>query len=617
MGFLQFAYILLVLVRGFSPPSTLSPINVGTGPLSCDQVWKVVEWGNQLNRFGKEDYSHSQEVDKRGLQKFLDKIDPLRVTLLKSEEDAFINEGLQEWNLHPKSCRHFEKWLPIHLQKLKRRAQSVHVDVQAPEKIKNKGELLAPDPFLSRPKNTHEQEIRFHQLQKKVVTQITAPILAAYSGDVAQLVSDTLKEWLFDEDSNPHSLMAKGLLEAIDPYSTYFPPTEYEDFVQELSGSVAGIGVRVIPVAKGLMIETVLPQSPASKNGKLHRGQVITQVGDQKLKNLSYSEQRQLLKGIVGSRVKLKVWQPEGEEFSAVLVRKEFQPADSIVRWRLEPVLGESNQWIALLTIPNFYGVGETDRLEASVSSDVERALNQIRLKIAKKSGTLVSLILDLRGNPGGYLDEAVTIAGFFLGNQPIVQVVEKKERRVLYSRELKPKYQGPLVVWVDDETASAAEVLAVALKDYQRALVIGDAHTYGKGSVQKLFPLGITSFDQSPLENMGSGAIKVTTSTYYSPLGTSPNKLGMVPHLTLSKAKENRSEVPSLPKENAVLEKDRLVALSQSAPVFQKRASSILELPRFNSKKALNNLDTTLDIAEEWAKVTPPYLELATQSAE
>ena len=638
LGFLRGSLPILIALMGSLFPSTLrfwdvvlpTPLQIGSEPLSCDQVWKLSDWGNNLNRFAGKDPFSNLATSTKILKRFLDKIDPLRVILTQEEESEFIKNGIKNWgNLKAShSCLYFDRWISISYNPILKRfhskmLQAARLSNKKISVMRKSGELNAPEPYEHRPSSTSEIEMRIGQLRKKIVQQITLPILNAYSGNSERVIEDNIELWALDPNPNGHTLLAKSLLESIDPYSTYLPPGEFEEFIQELSGTVAGIGIRIIPVSKGLMIDSVLPNSPAAHSHKMNRGQVITKIGNKVLKGLPFIQQKQLLKGEVESRVILTLWQPPAREFTLELIRKEFHPSDSLVKWKLNAVNGSSTKYVAVLTIPNFYGVGQSAKLEGSVSNDVERSLEEIKKEIEKRSGEWISLLIDIRGNPGGYLDEAVSIAGLFLGNQPVVKVIEKSQSRVLYANRMNALYQGPMMVWVDEETASAAEVLSAALKDHQRALIVGASHTYGKGSVQKIFPLGVTSFDNNPLENFGSGAIKITTSTYYSPLGLSPNQRGLMPHIVLHQAKEKRSEVDRVVDEAPILEESQLQVLKKNEPVFQKQISSLFGRPEFSAKEELDKLDieesydTTLALAAEWAKVSKSSIERGQKPAE
>jgi carboxyl-terminal processing protease len=132
-------------------------------------------------------------------------------------------------------------------------------------------------------------------------------------------------------------------------------------------------------------------------------------------------------------------------------------------------------------------------------------------------------------------------MAGLFLGSKAVVAVVESTVQRVMRDHHKEPLYKGPLVVLVDSESASASEVLAGALKDYHRALVLGAPRTYGKGSVQRLYPLDSGHLKLSPEDSVG--AVKLTTSFFYSPLGTSPASEGIAPHIALAESAAKEPE--------------------------------------------------------------------------
>jgi carboxyl-terminal processing protease len=256
----------------------------------------------------------------------------------------------------------------------------------------------------------------------------------------------------------------------------------------------------------------------------------------------------------------------KGEQKDISLTRTARVFSDK--RVSTEVITSKDSKKIAMVNVPSFYGRGGMNGLnnaEQSSSEDLESQITKINQK-----PSIDAVVLDLRGNPGGYLEEAVQMAGMFLGKQTVVGVKDQEAIQKMESEEnLSPLFKGPLIVWVDEETASAGEVLAAALKDYQRALLVGTPSTYGKGSVQKLFQI------DDPFLNLGiqsaDGVIKLTTSLFYSPLGHSPANGGVSTHLALVASKdvnENKMKVNDI---EPRLDDSELEKLKKTEPEFQK----------------------------------------------
>jgi carboxyl-terminal processing protease len=219
-----------------------------------------------------------------------------------------------------------------------------------------------------------------------------------------------------------------------------------------------------------------------------------------------------------------------------VLERTPFELEESKVSfaWKSPKTDPQKSSKVAVVAVPAFYGRGgiETGTEEKSVSEDFQHRVREALLTETDHNG----MVLDLRGNPGGYLEEAVSLGAFFVGNKPIVGVLEEGKTRVLKNPSSNQTvYHRPLVVLVDESSASAAEVLTGALKDYQRAIVVGSSRTYGKGTVQRLFQLEDPFLFASEEGVLGTGVIKLTTSVFYSPLGHTPANGGVSTDIVLN----------------------------------------------------------------------------------
>jgi carboxyl-terminal processing protease len=285
-------------------------------------------------------------------------------------------------------------------------------------------------------------------------------------------------------------LTNQGLAAAVaslnDPYSHYFSPSDYKVFLNQSNPHLSGVGVDVLPDPRGLRIADVFPDSPAARAG-LQRGDVIVQVGSTPLTGRSADFASRLIKGRAGTSVQLTI------------VSGRHRRVVSITRANLVVPVASSN----LLT---YHGVKIGDLLLTSFTDGSGAELqNQVQKML---SAHAQALILDLRGNGGGLLDEAVNVASTFIPDGTIVSTYGRSQPRQVYvakGNAIAPKI--PMVVLVDRDTASAAEIVTGALQDRGRAKVVG-THTYGKGVFQEIQTLS------------NGGALDITVGEYFTPSG-------------------------------------------------------------------------------------------------
>lgn len=286
--------------------------------------------------------------------------------------------------------------------------------------------------------------------------------------------------------------MLKGLLENLDPYSTYYTKEEYQRFMNDLNRSFGGIGIVIKQENNNIVIDKVIEDSPAYKNG-LKKGDIIVSVNYVKVDNLDVEEVSNLIRGKVGNIVRLEI--KRDDEIKVFKIRRE--------KIEISPVEYEIINGIGYIKLNSF-----SDK----ASDKVKEALSFMDLKEIDK------IILDLRDNPGGYLDEAVKVASLFVPKGPIVHIKDRYGNVQSYYSDLeKTKYE--LVVLVNQNSASASEIIAAAVKDTKAGYIIG-TKTYGKGTVQNIVTLP------------RGDAIKLTVAEYFSPNWVKINGVGVTPDL-------------------------------------------------------------------------------------
>lgn len=301
----------------------------------------------------------------------------------------------------------------------------------------------------------------------------------------------------------------RGLVSSYgDPYSVYLPPSDAEMFEDDISGNFSGVGMEV-GLRNGLItIISPLPETPAERAG-LFPGDVIVSIDGQTTEDLSIDEAVRLIRGEKGTDVAFSIYREGETEFLDIVVTR-----DTI---NIPTVQTEQYDDVFVIALYSFNAIAE---------SSVEQALADFERSGADK------LIFDLRGNPGGYLQGAVEIAGNFLDSGQVVvrEQLAEGDEKLFRSRGQKVRDFNPenLVVLVNGGSASASEILAGALKDHDVATVIGEK-TFGKGSVQELVPLD-------------SGAsLKVTVARWLTPAGTLFSEGGLEPDIVVSLTAEDR----------------------------------------------------------------------------
>ena len=343
---------------------------------------------------------------------------------------------------------------------------------------------------------------------------------------------------LFAQDSNDvFANFMNAFTHSLDPHSTYFSPNNFEEYRIQMSRAYYGVGASLTTEDDYVLVQEVLSGGPAEKDGRLRAGDRITGVDGSASGELidvvgwRLDEVVELIRGPADTPVVLRIL-PGGEAAGSESFLLELTRG----RVRLEGAEKElltterngENVNVGVIRIANFYFdmEGRQAGLKDYPSStrDVKRLIEELKAEGAE------SLILDLRRNGGGHLNEAISLAGLFVGKGPVVQVRDSALRpQVLPNRGQPPVWDGPLVVLVDRLSASASEILAAAIQDYGRGVVVGQ-RTFGKGTVQNIYQIRRRN---EPMP----GRLTLTIGKYYRVTGESTQHRGVSPDITLSAA--------------------------------------------------------------------------------
>ncbi|MCW5207207.1 carboxy terminal-processing peptidase [Desulfobulbus sp. US2] len=326
-----------------------------------------------------------------------------------------------------------------------------------------------------------------------------------------------------------------AIARSFDPHTNYMAPTSKEDFDIHMSGSLEGIGALLREDDGHIKVVRVIPGSAAEAQGQLQAEDVIMSVSEKDgeivdISSMSIREAVSYIRGPKGTEVRLTVTRADGARLVIPIVRDVVKLEETYVKSTV--IKDEKGGKIGYVKIPSFYrdfSAGRLGRDGRNVTDDTRSELNKL-----KKKG-INGIILDLRNNGGGSLSDAVNVSGLFLPGGPMVQVKNSQGViRVLEDRDRGVVYDGPMIVLINQFAASASEIFAAAMQDYGRALVVGGAHTHGKGTVQALLDMN----RNLPLLHLKKyddlGALKVTIQKFYRVNGSSTQYKGVVPDVVL-----------------------------------------------------------------------------------
>ena len=293
-----------------------------------------------------------------------------------------------------------------------------------------------------------------------------------------------------------------GLLQSLDPYSSYMSPEIFQEMQTETSGEFGGLGIEVSMEAGVVKVITPIDDTPASKAG-IKAGDYIVKIDNVQVQGKSLSEAVDLMRGLVGTDIELTVRRRGVKKALTFNITREIIEVQSVKSDLLENNIG----YIRLTS----FNDNSSDQIKK-------------KIKKLKENENLKAFILDLRNNPGGLLTQAIKISDFFLENGEIVSTKSRKksENRKWFARKGDITDGKTLVVLINYGSASASEIVAGALKDHKRAIILGE-NSYGKGSVQSIIPL------------KNKGAIRLTVAKYYLPSGKSISEVGVRPDIEVS----------------------------------------------------------------------------------
>ncbi|MBW6512957.1 MAG: carboxy terminal-processing peptidase [Desulfuromonadaceae bacterium] len=370
-------------------------------------------------------------------------------------------------------------------------------------------------------------------LAKKTVTQ--AALREQAREKTRKKFADYFSRLLEEQPQERVDRYFNAVTRAFDPHTNYLPPKIKEDFDISMRGSLEGIGATLREEDGYIKVIQIIPGSAADRQGQLAADDIILTVAQGRAEPVEITDMRlrdavSLIRGKKGTEVRLTVKKSDGRKLIIPIIRDVVQIEETFVK--STTLKDSSGNLFGYIRIPSFY----RDFKETRNGGDGRNATDDVRAALETLSREKIAgLILDLRNNGGGALTDAVAIAGLFIESGPVVQVKDSRDRiQVLRDRDQDIDYRGPMVVLVNKFSASASEILAGALQDYRRALIVGSDHTHGKGTVQTMVDLDQSLSFKGMEKYRPLGALKVTTQKFYRINGESTQERGVIPDIIL-----------------------------------------------------------------------------------
>ena len=319
-------------------------------------------------------------------------------------------------------------------------------------------------------------------------------------GEVLEKINKEYVEEINQSESMDSAI--NGLLQSLDPYSAYMSPEIFNEMQTETSGEFGGLGIEVSMESGVVKVISPIDDTPASRAG-IKAGDYIVKIDDIQVQGKSLSEAVELMRGSVGSEIELTIRRRGEKKALNFIITREIIQIKSVKADLL-------NENIGYIRLTSF-----NENSSQQIKKEIENFEKNINVK---------SYILDLRNNPGGLLSQAIKISDYFLDNGEIVSTKSRKpnENRKWFAQKGDLTKGKTLLVLINYGSASASEIVAGALKDHKRAILLGES-SYGKGSVQSIIPL------------KNDGAIRLTVAKYYLPSGKSISEVGVSPDIEIT----------------------------------------------------------------------------------
>lgn len=474
-----------------------------------------------------------EQMSERTLKNYIKMWDPGKVYFLQSDIDEIMKNksNLSSMILDRKDCKIIDEFFSTYMQRNEEYTKLIHTLIDSKHDFKK-------DEFISFDRKTEVFAKDKNELQERWRKRIKFQHMQLLNDvkNEAEIRSKLHKRYdlrlKHDKKLNSNDIyetFINSFSTALDPHSEYYTAAQLEEFNIHTRLYLEGIGALLRSEDGITTIHGLVPGGSAQKSGLVKTGDKIVAVAQENEKapvdviDMDLKDVVALVRGPRGSKVRLTIRRAQ-KDFVVTLVREKVDLPDQAAKSRIYEVKPLSkdkkelkNYKIGFIELPSFYRDFEARSARKKDFKSSARDVEQELIKLEKEKVDLV--IVDIRSNGGGALDEAVDLSGLFLGEGPIVQQVRKsKNKPEVHSSERSAVYKGPLIVMINQQSASSSEIMAGAIKDYNRGLLVGGLHTFGKGTVQII----------DKLDNK-LGAIKVTISKFYTPSGASTQNKGVL----------------------------------------------------------------------------------------
>ncbi|MEM6691359.1 MAG: carboxy terminal-processing peptidase [Planctomycetota bacterium] len=492
--------------------------------------------GLLMQKFHVSNQDLNDTISRRALDIFTNSLDPLKLYFYQKDIDDFaryansLDDRIMEGDMSL-AIRIFSKFI----ERVDQRVATAQALLNSGFDF-NRDESLTIDPDeMTYPASPEAAQDRWRRQIKYALLDLKD------EGKSIEEAKDTLRRrygryarrWRKTDTEDLMEMYLTAITSSFDPHSTYMAPKTLENFKMSMRLNLDGIGAQLREKDGMTTITRVIPGGAAAKHGKLMTDDVIVNVGQGEsgsvvdIVEMPLDDVVELIRGKAGTTVRLGVRKGGvGDVLEYKIVRARIELEESAARGRViehTPIEGGPTRKVGYINLPSFYldmDQARNNRQGRSSTRDVRRILKDFQER------NVEVVVLDLSKNGGGSLTEAISLTGLFIDAGPVVQVKNSDESTVQYQDE-EPgvAWNGPLVVLTSKFSASASEILAGAIRDYRRGIVVGDPQTHGKGTVQTLMDLS-EQFFRNPREKYG--ALKVTLQQFYLPDGQSTQLLGV-----------------------------------------------------------------------------------------
>ncbi|WP_344726118.1 carboxy terminal-processing peptidase [Corallibacter vietnamensis] len=532
----NYKILLLLLLLAFASCSFTAKTfeNPDKDKLLVQVITYVLERGHfdpkDLNDdFSEQVYSH-----------YLDQIDPLKRYFYKSDIEEFekyknqLDDQLKVYDIsffnitHERLIQRIEEAKEIYKEVLEKPFdytvdEDFNSDYEKTDYVKNKRQM----------KDRWRQQLKFTNLpnydalmeeqkalkdgtlkndsENKTVSKTTEEIEQEARAETLKSINMYFNDYVDDlERKDWFSMFVNAVVEEFDPHTFYFAPEDKDRFDQQMSGKLEGIGARLQKRMDNTKIVELISGGPAWRGKELEVGDIIMKVRQEdeeqpvNIVGMRLDDAIKLIKGPKGTSVILTVKKVDGSIQDIQITRDIVELEETYAK---SSTVEKDGKRFGVIDLPKFY-VDFTDYKKRNAASDIKKEIERL------KEENIEGLVLDLRNNGGGSLQTVVDIAGLFIKDGPVVQVRSTGEpKEVLKDTDKSIVWDGPLVIMVNELSASASEILAAAMQDYKRAIIIGSKQTYGKGTVQNVLDLNrmVKNNKEGDL-----GALKLTTQKFY-----------------------------------------------------------------------------------------------------